>query len=108
MCTSNIKCLAVPEQNQFAGSLVCSLPFHPVRFTPLTSPCNKKQAVVGIGCFALEPSSANPLDGDDHDHSGGGGRHDTQSREGALKMLWGLAQGKEMQQQEGSLPNLYI
>lgn len=73
MCTSNIKCLAVPEQNQFAGSLVCSLPFHPVRFTPLTSPCNKKQAVVGIGCFALEPSSANPSDGDDHDHSGGGG-----------------------------------
>lgn len=62
-----------------------------------------KQAVVGSGCFAPDPNSANPWDGDGCSGWGGG-----QTKEGALKTLCGLAGDTEMQQREGPLPNLYI
>lgn len=77
--------------------------FPAICFTLLTSPCNMKQAVVGSGCFAPDPNSANPWDGDGCSGWGGG-----QTKEGALKTLCGLAGDTEMQQREGPLPNLYI
>lgn len=87
---------AVHFQHQTPGStgagLVCRIlgaspAFPPVRFTLLTSPCHTKQAVVGSGCFALEPNSAIPRDGDD---PSGGGRGGTQKAGRELLKHWGF------------------
>lgn len=64
--------------------------FPAICFTLLTSPCYIKQAVVGSGCFAPDPNSANPWDGDHC--SGWGGR---QSEERALKTLWGWQEAQK-------------